>query len=216
MEHAQYRTCGTCLLRRPQGYLARLSDLYEADADRIMTDDTGLYQELTEYLRIWQPEDLDRLIFYEDHLLPMEKLYALERRLPEALQERVWLPCGGYLIIQPTEALTVIDVNTGKFEGGKKKEAAILKVNKEAAVEIAHQIRLRNLSGIILIDFINMEDSASNQALLSLLNTKLREDPIPTTLIDMTKLQLVEITRLKKEKPLSEIPDIHRFFGRAG
>lgn len=215
MEHAQYRTCGTCLLRRPQSYLARLSDLYETDADRIMTDDTGLYQELTEYLRTWQPEDLDRLIFYEDHLLPMEKLYALERRLPEALQERVWLPCGGYLIIQPTEALTVIDVNTGKFEGGKKKEAAILKVNKEAAVEIAHQIRLRNLSGIILIDFINMEDSASNQVLLSLLNTKLREDPIPTTLIDMTKLQLVEITRLKKEKPLSEIPDIHRFFGRA-
>ena len=215
MEHAQYRTCGTCLLRRPQGYLARLSDLYEADADRIMTDDTGLYQELTAYLRIWQPEDLDRLIFYEDHLLPMEKLYALERRLSEALQERVWLPCGGYLIIQPTEALTVIDVNTGKFEGGKKKEAAILKVNKEAAVEIAHQIRLRNLSGIILIDFINMEDSASNQVLLSLLNTKLREDPIPTTLIDMTKLQLVEITRLKKEKPLSEIPDIHRFFDRA-
>ena len=180
-----------------------------------MTDDTGLYQELTAYLRIWQPEDLDRLVFYEDHLLPMEKLYALERRLSEALQERVWLPCGGYLIIQPTEALTVIDVNTGKFEGGKKKEAAILKVNKEAAVEIAHQIRLRNLSGIILIDFINMEDSASNQVLLSLLNTKLREDPIPTTLIDMTKLQLVEITRLKKEKPLSEIPDIHRFFGRS-
>ena len=215
MERAQYRTCGTCLLRRPQSYLARLSDLYETDADRIMTDDTGLYQELTEYLRVWQPEDLDRLTFYEDHLLPMEKLYALERRLPEALQERVWLPCGGYLIIQPTEALTVIDVNTGKFEGGKKKEAAILKVNKEAAVEIAHQIRLRNLSGIILVDFINMEDSASNQELLSLLNVKLREDPIPTTLIDMTKLQLVEITRLKKEKPLSEIPDIHRFFGRA-
>ena len=215
MERAQYRTCGTCLLRRPQSYLARLSDLYETDADRIMTDDTGLYQELMEYLRIWQPEDLDRLTFYEDHLLPMEKLYSLERRLPEALQERVWLSCGGYLIIQPTEALTVIDVNTGKFEGGKKKEAAILKVNKEAAVEIAHQIRLRNLSGIILVDFINMEDSASNQELLSLLNVKLREDPIPTTLIDMTKLQLVEITRLKKEKPLSEIPDIHRFFGRA-
>ena len=215
MERAQYRTCGTCLLRRPQSYLARLSDLYETDADRIMTDDTGLYQELTEYLKVWQPEDLDRLTFYEDHLLPMEKLYALECRLPEALQERVWLPCGGYLIIQPTEALTVIDVNTGKFEGGKKKEAAILKVNKEAAVEIAHQIRLRNLSGIILVDFINMEDPASNQELLSLLNVKLREDPIPTTLIDMTKLQLVEITRLKKEKPLSEIPDIHRFFGRA-
>lgn len=205
---AQYRTCGSCLLRRPQGYLARLADLYEADAGRIMTDDADLYQELADYLKVWQPEDLSRLSFYEDRLLPMEKLYALERRLQEALQERVWLPCGGYLVIQPTEALTVIDVNTGKFEGGKKKEAAVLKVNKEAAVEIAHQIRLRNLSGIILVDFINMETSASNEELLALLNAKLREDPIPTRLVDMTKLQLVEITRLKKEKPLSEIMKI--------
>ena len=205
LAHAQYRTCGFCLMRRPQGYLARLADLYEADASQIMTDDADLYQELTDYLKVWQPEDLSRLSFYEDRLLPMEKLYALERRLQEALQERVWLPSGGYLVIQPTEALTVIDVNTGKFDGGKKKEAAVLKVNKEAAEEISHQIRLRNLSGIILVDFINMETSASNEELLALLNGKLREDPIPTTLVDMTKLQLVEITRLKKEKPLSEI-----------
>lgn len=211
LNHVQYRTCGSCLLRRPQGYLARLSDLYETDASRIMTDDAGLYQELADYLKVWQPEDLARLSFYEDRLLPMEKLYALDRRLSEALQERVWLPCGGYLVIQPTEALTVIDVNTGKFEGGKKKEAAVLKVNKEAAGEIAHQIRLRNLSGIILVDFINMEAAASNEELLTLLNAKLREDPIPTTLIDMTKLQLVEITRMKKEKPLSEIPGIYHF-----
>lgn len=212
--HSTAPVAPACCAAR-QGYLARLSDLYEADADRIMTDDTGLYQELTAISQDMAAGGSGPALFYEDHLLPMEKLYALDVDLPEALQERVWLPCGGYLIIQPTEALTVIDVNTGKFEGGKKKEAAILKVNKEAAVEIAHQIRLRNLSGIILIDFINMEDSASNQVLLSLLNTKLREDPIRTTLIDMTKLQLVEITRLKKEKPLSEIPDIHRFFSRA-
>lgn len=211
LSHVQYRTCGSCLLRRPQGYLARLADLYEADASRITTDDPELYQELTDYLKIWQPEDLSRLFFYEDRLLPMEKLYALERRLQEALQERVWLPCGGYLIIQPTEALTVIDVNTGKFDGEKKKETAVLKVNKEAAEEIAHQIRLRNLSGIILVDFINMESAASNEELLALLNGKLREDPIPTTLVGMTKLQLVEITRLKKEKPLSEIPSIYHF-----
>ena len=212
LSRAQYRTCGSCLLRRPQGYLARLADLYETDASRIMTDDARLYQEMTDYLSVWQPEDLARLSFYEDRLLPMEKLYALERRLQEALQERVWLPCGGYLVIQPTEALTVIDVNTGKFDGGKKKESAILKVNREAAVEIAHQIRLWNLSGIILVDFINMETSASNEELLILLHAKLREDPIPTTLVDMTKLQLVEITRLKKEKPLSEIPGIYHLF----
>ena len=204
MEHAQYRTCGTCLLRRPQGYLARLSDLYEADADRIMTDDTGLYQELTAYLRIWQPEDLDRLVFYEDHLLPMEKLYALERRLSEALQERVWLPCGGYLIIQPTEALTVIDVNTGKYSGKKLRRETLKTINLEAAEEAARQIRLRNLSGIILIDFINMENKEDQKELLAFLESRLFADPVKTRLIDMTKLELVEITRKKVYKTLKE------------
>lgn len=212
LNRAQYRTCGSCLLQKPQGYLSRLSDLYETDADKIRTDDVDLYRELSEYLTNFQPEDLSRLSLYEDRLLPMEKLYALEHRLQEALKEHVWLPCGGYLVIQPTEALTVIDVNTGKFEGGRKKEAAVLKVNKEAAAEIAHQIRLRNLSGMILVDFINMEASESNEELLSFFGARLREDPIPTTLVDMTKLYLVEITRQKKEKPLHELPDIMHVF----
>ena len=100
-------------------------------------------------------------------------------------------------MIQPTEALTVIDVNTGKFTAGKKKEAAFLKLNQEAALEAARQIRLRNLSGIVIIDFINMEETESETQLLRL-------DPIRTTLVDMTKLSLVEITRMKKERPLHE------------
>jgi ribonuclease G len=134
----------------------------------------------------------------------MAKCYSLERQLEQALQERVWLNSGGYLIIQPTEALTVIDVNSGKFEGGKNREAAFLKLNREAAREIARQLRLRNISGIIIVDFINMEEKASEQELLNLLTHELRKDPIPTTLVDMTKLSLVEITRKKKEKSLAQ------------
>ena len=186
----------------PPAYLARLLDLYEESADVFLTDDKELYDEIQEYLTVHQPEDLSKLSFYEDRLLPMDKLYSLEHQLSLALQEKVWLNSGGYLIIQPTEALTVIDVNTGKYEGGKKQEKTFLKINKEAAIEIARQLRLRNISGIIIIDFINMEEKQSVDELLSLLNSELHKDPIPTTLVDMTKLSLVEITRKKKEKPL--------------
>lgn len=204
MQQAQYRTCFSCLLKTPSAYLSRLSNLYdEADA-QIMTDDEELYQEIKDYLTIYQPEDLGRVSFYEDKLLPMHKLYSLEHQLQQALSERVWMNSGGYLIIQPTEALTVVDVNTGKFEGGKKKEAAFLKINLEAAVEIARQIRLRNISGIIIVDFINMESAESRKELLARLDAELKKDPVKTVLVDMTKLSLVEITRMKKERPLAE------------
>ena len=201
---AQYRTCFSCLLARPSAYLKRLSDLYTKEVDEILTDDRELFEQMTEYFQENQPEDTVKLRFYEDRLLPMEKLYSLDRHLREALGERVWLKSGGYLVIQPTEALTVIDVNTGKFTAGKKKEAAFLKLNQEAALEAARQIRLRNLSGIVIIDFINMEETESETQLLRTLDGALRLDPIRTTLVDMTKLSLVEITRMKKERPLHE------------
>lgn len=201
---AQYRTCFSCLLARPSAYLKRMSDLYTEEVDEILTDDRELFEQMTEYFQENQPEDTAKLRFYEDRLLPMEKLYSLDHHLKEALGERVWLKSGGYLVIQPTEALTVIDVNTGKFTAGKKKEAAFLKLNQEAALEAVRQIRLRNLSGIILIDFINMEEKESEVQLLKTLDDALRRDPIRTTLVDMTKLSLVEITRMKKERPLHE------------
>ena len=141
---------------------------------------------------------------YEDALLPLHKLYGIEKHLADALKEHVWLKSGAYLVIQPTEALTVIDVNTGKCVSKKKDEQAWLTINMEAAKEAARQIRLRNLSGIILIDFINMKESDLTGELLSYLQKELRKDPVETVLVDMTKLQLVEITRKKIRKPLRE------------
>lgn len=105
-------------------------------------------------------------------------------------------------MIQPTEALTVIDVNSGKYEG--RKEDAFLKVNLEAAEEIARQIRLRNLSGIIIVDFINMEESKSRVAVMECLKENVRRDKVKTVVVDMTPLGLVEITRKKITKPLRE------------
>jgi len=163
-----------------------------------------LYEALADYLKEYQPWDLQKLRLYEDHLLPMPKLYNLEKALEEALRERVWLKSGAYLVIQPTEALTVIDVNTGKFEASKKKQQTFRKINQEAAREIARQLRLRNLSGIIVADFIDMENPDDKYALIETLRQELKKDPVKTVLVDMTPLGLVEITRKKVRKTLQE------------
>ncbi|MCD7883214.1 MAG: ribonuclease E/G, partial [Lachnospiraceae bacterium] len=201
----KHRVCHSCLSSGPHTWISRLSDLYEKAADQFITDDQNIWEEVREYLTLHQPEDLPKLKLLQDDMQPLYKRYSLEKQLEEATNDRVWLKSGGYLVIQPTEALTVIDVNTGKYEGsGKNKQKAFFKINKEAALEAARQIRLRNLSGMILIDFINMESKNDEDELLQFLDMELRRDPIRTTLVDITKLSLVEITRMKKERPILE------------
>ena len=164
-----------------------------------------MYSEIKEYLETYQKEDLHKLKLYSDPMLPLIKLYGIETKLENALKEKVWLKSGGNLIIQPTEALTVIDVNTSKAVTGKKNvEETFFKLNLEAAKEIAKQIRLRNLSGIIIVDFIDMKKEENKECLLNTLNEYLKQDPVKTMLIDMTALNLVEITRKKIRKPLYE------------
>ena len=148
--------------------------------------------------------DLSLIHIYQDDLLPLYKLCRLEREIDLATSRQVWLKSGGYLVIDPTEALTVIDVNTGKYSGKKLRRETLKTINLEAAKEAARQIRLRNLSGIILIDFINMENKEDQKELLAFLESRLFADPVKTRLIDMTKLELVEITRKKVHKTLKE------------
>ena len=138
-------------------------------------------------------------------MLPLHKLYSIETHLKEALGRQVWLPCGGYLIIEPTEAMVVIDVNSGKAESkGKKATGYHLNINLEAAKEVARQLKLRNYSGMIMVDFINMENEANKELLLQNLDRYLKEDKVRTRLIDMTALGIVEITRKKINKPLAD------------
>ena len=148
----------------------------------IITDDPKLYQQIHGFLQAEQPEDLSKLQFYEEQLLPLSKLYSTDIAVERALKEYVWLKNGAYLVIQPTEALTVVDVNSGKYSAKTKKKSAetYLKINLEAAKETARQIRLRNISGIILIDFINMDDPDMMQELLKQFRRFLGEDPIQT------------------------------------
>ena len=181
-----------------------LRNTYTADLTSIITDDPQIYNSLEHYLKENDLQNLSKLRLYQDDLLPLYKLCRLEQEIDLATSRQVWLKSGGYLVIDPTEALTVIDVNTGKYSGKKLRRETLKTINLEAAKEAARQIRLRNLSGIILIDFINMENKENQKELLAFLESRLFADPVKTRLIDMTKLELVEITRKKVYKTLKE------------
>lgn len=187
------------------GFISDIKDGYGNSMDEIVTDDKDIYESIYHYISNHQKEDVSKLRFYEDKLLSLANLYSINNKLEHALREKVWLKSGGTIIIQPTEALTVIDVNTGKAISGKKNiDENFLKINREAAKEIAKQLRLRNISGIIIIDFITMTKEEHKQILMEELDSYLKKDPIKTTLVDMTPLNLVEITRKKVRKPLHE------------
>ena len=205
IQKAPTRTTFSCLKKAPKEYLTELKNIYQDGLTEIVVEDQGIYDEVKDYLQKEQPEDIEKLRLYYDKLLPLHKLYSIEKRLEDALKEYVWMKSGSYLVIQPTEALTVIDVNTGKNISKKKDDETYLKINLEAAREAAKQIRLRNLSGIIIVDFINMNKKEYTEQLLSEFESLLKRDPIATTLVDMTKLQLVEVTRKKVRKPLHEL-----------
>ena len=200
---ARYRSCFTCLKEAPSAVESALSSIAaEQEYQEIVTDRENLYRELLEYGR--NRENAKPLRLYQDELLTLAKLYSIESKMEMALGSRVWLKSGGYLVIEPTEALTVIDVNSGKYEAGKGSDEAALQVNLEAAEEIALQLRLKNLSGIIIVDFINMTQETSRKQVLSLLKQLTARDIIKTAVVDMTPLGLVEITRKKIKGSLKE------------
>ncbi|ROR29271.1 ribonuclease G [Mobilisporobacter senegalensis] len=204
-EYGIHKSRFSLIYATPENYICEIRDGYSEQIDKIITDDKKIFEQIQDYLNSFQKEDLNKLQIYEDPLLSLSNLYSVDSRLENALREKVWLKSGGNLIIQPTEALTVIDVNTSKAIAGKKKaEETFLKINLEAAKEIAKQLRLRNISGIIIIDFINMEDNNNKAILMKELRILLSKDPIKTVVVDMTALDLVEVTRKKVRKPLLE------------
>ncbi|MEE1015278.1 MAG: ribonuclease E/G [Lachnospiraceae bacterium] len=199
-----HKTAFSLLMQDEAPYIKQLRNMRQDELDEIITDDKEIYEQAHEFLKAHQPGDLDKLRFYSDESYSLWKLYGLETILDDAIRTRVWLKSGGYLIIEPTEALTVVDVNTGKYDGNKNAEATFVKINQEAAAETAKQLRLRNISGIIIIDFIDMKTEADKLDVLSTLNSELKKDPVKATLVDMTKLNLAEVTRKKVKKSLRE------------
>ncbi len=203
-QNGVHRTCYSVLLQKPSRYLQKLRDFQNGWCDEIITDEEDLYRNILHFAEEHPDFHLPGIRLYQDSQLSLAKLYAVETRLKEALEKKVWLRSGGYLLIEPTEALTVIDVNTGKVTSKKDVQENHFQTNMEAAEEIARQLSLRNLSGIIIIDFINMPKEEYRKMLMEHLGELLRKDTVKTTLIDITALGLVEITRMKTDKPLSE------------
>ena len=202
-QRAASRVCYTLLEKGMSEPLRILQGVYIRDLEEIVTDDREIYTQICgEHTR--EKDGKVPVRFYEDKLLPLSKLYRLEKSLEEALDRKVWLRSGGFLIIEQTEAFVSIDVNSGKFSDKKNTRETFRKINLEAAREIAFQLRLRNLSGIILIDFINMEEEEDKKELLRLLQSYLKKDPVKAAVVDMTPLNIVEVTRKKVEKSLEE------------
>jgi len=183
-----------------------IRDCYDEQVKRIITDDKEIYNNILNYINNSCPWLSEKLSLYTDESFPLNAMYSINTKIEKALSKKVWLDSGAYLIIEPTEACTVIDVNTGKaIKKGKDKEKHFLKINKEAAKEAMLQISLRNLSGIILIDFIDMKEEENNNELINYLRTLASCDSVKTTVVDMTALGLIEITRKKMHKPLHEL-----------
>lgn len=199
----RHRTCYSVLNPAKTFYQTAIDNVYQEELEGIITDDKVIYNSIKE-LYAKDEALLAKLRLYQDDAISLTQVYNINSQLEKALQERVWLKSGAYLVIQPTEALTVIDVNSGKNTSKKKMLEYYYKINVEAASEIARQLRLRNISGIVVIDFINMEKNSDKQELMNVLRTHLKRDPIPTQLVDITRLGLVEVTRKKGRRPLAE------------
>lgn len=201
------RKCYSCLYRTPPEYLENITFVGRSRIDECVTDDAVIYEELVSFSHSRNEQDAAEALtvtLYDDKNCPLTAVYNLSKEIEGALKERVWLKNGGYLVIQQTEAMAVIDVNTGKAVSGKDKDAHLLRVNTEAAIESCRQLRLRNLSGIVVIDFINMSRDDDIYKLRDILIHELARDSVPAKFVDITKLGLIELTRKKIRKPLHE------------
>ena len=178
-------------------------DLYRKEME-IIIDDPKAYEEARAFCQSYLPDTVDRIRLYSENE-PIFSKFGIELEIERALDRKVWLKSGGYIVIDQTEALTAIDVNTGKYVGRRDQEETILKTNLEAVQEIVYQLRLRNIGGIIIIDFIDMERQESKDKVYSALDLALKGDRSKTNILKISELGLVEMTRKRSRDSLSRL-----------
>jgi ribonuclease G len=171
-----------------------IRDVFTEKVDALIIDSKEVHKEVKQYLQGVDPELIDRVQLYAEPI-PLFDKFGVEDAIREAFQRRVDLPSGGYIIVEPTEALVSIDVNTGRYTGKKDPEKTILKTNLDAAREIARQLRLRDVGGIIVCDFIDMDTKANQERVLQELRTYLGRDRARTRAFQVSELGLIEMTR---------------------
>ena len=197
---AQYSVAKNRMYSAPLDYIEDLLDIIAKNK----YDDFKIVTDLeSEYDLMFGIIDSGYLELYNDEMISLSKVFNLEDKLKKGFNRTIHLKSGGSIIVEPTEALTVIDVNTGKAIKGKDVQKTFLKINIEAAKEISRILRLRNISGIIIIDFISMKDTEYIRELIGYLKSFLSFDEKRVTYVDMTPLGLVELTRVKGERPLT-------------
>lgn len=194
------------LYREPELVFRYIREEFNKDFRGVLIDDYELFEKVRNYAESVAPAIAERVTFYDkkDEKLPLFERYHVHEQLMKSLDRKVWLPSGGSLIIESTEALTVIDVNTGKNVGSSSLEETVLANNLEAAEEIAHQLRLRDIGGIIVIDFIDMELGANREVVANSLREALLRDKTRTQVFDISELGLVEMTRKRIGEGLIE------------
>ncbi|MCX6130420.1 MAG: Rne/Rng family ribonuclease [Proteobacteria bacterium] len=192
------------LYQEPDLVLKTTRDLYSEDVEEIVVDDSQVYDQLLHFLQDSIPAAPDKLKLYKGKDLIFDH-YGLEMEIANALSRKVWLSSGGYLVIDQTEALTSFDVNTGKYVGSLNAQDTILRTNLEAINEVVHQLRIRNLGGIIVIDFIDMESFADQRKVNEALLEALKLDKSRTNVLAINELGLVQMTRKRTRESLERV-----------
>jgi len=192
------------LIHRDLGLIPRLlRDFFSDAVAHIDVNNSEAYRQIMEIMELLYPQYCPRVRLLEGK--DLFEQYGVTIQVDQALNRRVWLKCGGYIVIDRAEALTVVDVNTGKFIGKTDLEGTVLRTNMEAVVEIARQLRLRDIGGIIIIDFIGMDNSGHRDMILYALAEELRKDRTKTNVLGLTPLGLVEVTRKKTQPDLESV-----------
>ena len=170
-----------------------LIDLADKEIERILVNDKSEYKNIKKIIE--QNKEHQKVKIEMETQENMSRIYELDKQVEKSQNRKVWLKCGGFITIDKTEALTAIDVNTGKYTGNKSLEQTVFKVNQEATIEIAKQLRLRDIGGIIIIDYIDMKRQEDREAIENLLKEELKKDRTKTQVEGFTKLDLMEMTR---------------------
>ena len=173
------------------------------DVEKILVDDPDLFKQMTKFIQLFSSKLKKRLELFTGNL-PLFETFGVETEVNRAIARKVWLKSGGYILIDETEALTSIDVNTGRFVGKRNLEETLLLTNLEALKEIAYQIRLRNLGGIIVVDFIDMERPEHRDQVFVSFTEELKKDPVKTQVYPISALGLIELTRKRTRESLSK------------
>ncbi|MGW8193785.1 MAG: Rne/Rng family ribonuclease, partial [Desulforhopalus sp.] len=184
--------------------LRSIRDFFTLDVDSLIIDDPGGYEKLLAHVDTFAPQLKGKISLHRDQT-PLFEAYNIEVEISRAIEKKVWLRSGGYIIIESTEALSVIDVNTGRYVGKNDLNDTIFKTNMEAAIEIAYQLRLRNIGGIIIIDFIDMENDDHREQLYATFKEAVKKDKSRNNILKLSEFGLVQMTRKRNSENLHQL-----------